>query len=91
MIGGNGAGKSNFISYFKFLNQIISRNLEAYVARNGGANNLLFFGSKISPEIGLKITFDNLNSRLENVYTSYEARLAPNTTDGFYFTFASIG
>lgn len=91
MIGGNGAGKSNFISYFKFLNQIISRNLQAYVARNGGANNLLFFGSKISPEMGFKITFNNQSSRLKNVYTSYEARLAPNTTDGFYFTSESIG
>ena len=27
LIGSNGAGKSNFISFFKFLNQIVNKNL----------------------------------------------------------------
>ncbi len=86
MIGGNGVGKSNLISFFKLLGQIINRSLSLHVARNGGANHLLYFGSKVSPEMGFKIIFEN-----RNTYNSYQVRLAPNTEDGFYFTSESIG
>ncbi len=35
LIGANGVGKSNFISFFKFLNQIVAQKLQLYTARNG--------------------------------------------------------
>jgi len=46
LIGANGAGKSNLVSFFKLLNEIIARRLQVYVATAGGADALLHYGSK---------------------------------------------
>jgi len=36
LIGSNGSGKSNFLSFFEMLNHIYERKLSPYVALNGG-------------------------------------------------------
>ncbi len=36
IIGANGAGKSNLIGAFKFLEQIVTKNLQLTVAKAGG-------------------------------------------------------
>ena len=77
-IGPNGAGKSNFIGIFKLLNRIIEQRLSAYVAEQGGANSLLHFGRKRTPEISLKLEF----RQGEN---SYGCALAANAEDSLYF------
>src|SRR5437868_8853186 len=46
LIGANGAGKSNFISLFSLLNDLVERRLQEHVARAGGAGTLLHFGEK---------------------------------------------
>jgi len=56
-IGGNGAGKSNLISIFRFLNAIITENLASYTAKKGGADSLLYFGRKYSASMGLFLEF----------------------------------
>ena len=38
LIGANGAGKSNFISFFKFLNMLFKQQLQNHIARNGRAD-----------------------------------------------------
>lgn len=45
-IGGNGVGKSNFVSVFSFLRAIYEKQLSNYVIKKGGADNFLFFGKK---------------------------------------------
>ncbi|HEV2682577.1 MAG TPA: AAA family ATPase, partial [Rhodanobacter sp.] len=40
-IGGNGTGKSNLISVFRFLREIVTQNLAGYTAQKGGADALL--------------------------------------------------
>ena len=40
LIGANGAGKSNLISFFKLLNFAMTNSLKEYVARAGYANSL---------------------------------------------------
>ena len=35
LIGANGAGKSNFVSFFKLLNEIVSERLQNYIAKRG--------------------------------------------------------
>jgi len=72
IIGSNGVGKTNFINAFKFLNQIVNKNLQNYVFGEGGADCFLHFGSKITKEIKFFIDF-NVNS--------YEINLAPITGD----------
>jgi len=51
LIGPNGAGKSNFVSFFAFLRETVEGRLGLYVAREGGADNHLFMGPKVSREI----------------------------------------
>lgn len=54
-IGENG-GKSNFIGVFKFLNQIVERNLQTYTA-SGGENRILYFDRKKSESLSFALSF----------------------------------
>jgi predicted ATPase len=65
LIGSNGAGKSNFISFFKFLNQIVNKNLQNYTAKKGGADTFLYFGKKVSSYLTLEIVFEWDSGRKE--------------------------
>ena len=51
IIGTNGAGKSSFISFFEMLNHMSTKALQLYIGKNGGADNILHFGSKKTPII----------------------------------------
>ena len=59
LIGANGAGKSNFVEVFSFLNAIRRGRLRNYTAERGGADTILHFGSKITPEIDIELLFSN--------------------------------
>ena len=59
LIGANGAGKSNFISFFDFLNRLCTRNLTEYVALRGGPDKLLHKGSEITNQISFEVSFQN--------------------------------
>ncbi|KIA82529.1 ATPase [Flavobacterium sp. AED] len=61
LIGSNGVGKSNFISFFKMVNNIYEERLENYSIRKG-AETLLHFGSKNTNEIKGRLEFDNINA-----------------------------
>lgn len=56
LIGSNGAGKSNFISAFSFLQDILSKNLQVSVAKSG-VNALLYNGRKVTHEISFEFFF----------------------------------
>ena len=57
LIGANGVGKSNFLGVFELLRALDGVSLMAYVARAGGADRLLHFGSKVTSEIKVYVTF----------------------------------
>ncbi|WP_278590036.1 AAA family ATPase, partial [Capnocytophaga ochracea] len=57
LIGGNGSGKSNFLSFFELLQNIYRKNLQGYVALNGGVDKFLYNGSEVTQEIEGKLTF----------------------------------
>lgn len=59
IIGPNGSGKSNFIGMFAFLQAIKEARLYEYVRTAGGADELLHFGTKITPEIKIRLSFRN--------------------------------
>lgn len=59
LIGANGVGKSNFISFFKFLNRLYEQQIQLYVSLNGKADSFLYFGKKVSDFLGGEIVFDN--------------------------------
>lgn len=57
LIGANGSGKTNFLSYFEFLKNIYVQNLRGYVAEKGGMDKILFNGAKVTPELSSKLSF----------------------------------
>lgn len=78
IIGPNGSGKSNFIGVFSFLYAIRHGNLQEYVAKAGGANRLLFFGSKVTEHIHLHISFnDEVNQYRIELDPTQEDSLIP--------------
>jgi len=77
LIGANGAGKSNFISFFKLLDNLYHRNFQNYIADYAGAENILYFGLKQSDYLYSNIEFDKINR--------YYFKLRPNKVGNLYF------
>jgi len=78
LIGANGVGKSNFISFFKFLKRLSEEQLQYYVAKKGGADKFLHFGRKTSSFLIGKLQFDN---ELKN---AYEFKAESNAEGGLF-------
>jgi predicted ATPase len=57
LIGANGAGKSNLISFFKMLNEMMAGRLQQYIGTAGRAQSLLYFGPKTTPQIQARLEF----------------------------------
>lgn len=76
LIGSNGSGKTNFISLFKMLQNIIDGELQTYISKHGGPNTFLFFGSKKTERMSAKFYFR------EN---GYQFVLAPTADDRMMF------
>jgi len=77
IIGPNGSGKSNFIGVFSFLHEIREGRLNDYVRKAGGAEQLLHFGSKMTNEILIRISF-------RQEVNKYDLILKPTTDDSLY-------
>lgn len=80
LIGANGSGKSNFISVFKFLNQVINKNLQLFTARSGGVNSILHFGQKVTHQLDLCFLFGN-----QSIGNAYGCTLVPTATENLIF------
>jgi len=76
LIGANGAGKSNLISLFKFLNQLVNQNLQIHVARSGGADQLLHYGRKMTEQLNIETWF-----RRDGLANGYTCTLVPTAED----------
>jgi len=74
LIGSNGVGKSNFISFFKLVNNIYEQRLQQYSLKSG-VDNLLHYGRKNTNEIKGYLDFGN---------NAYEFNLLP-TDEGAFF------
>lgn len=57
LIGGNGAGKSNFIEVFRLLRAMVEQNLGKFALERGSADGFFFNGPKHTPEIKMHFTF----------------------------------
>jgi len=56
-IGGNGAGKSNLIEFFRLLRKIIDGNLNEYIRSGGGISDFLFKGRKVTSQMEFETRF----------------------------------
>ncbi len=90
-VGGNGAGKSNLISFFKLLRALIDGSLNRYVKDNGGAGDLLFNGRKATKAMEFETRFGSRGFRFNLVPTAKdecsiedEARYYESGTTGWW-------
>lgn len=81
-IGANGAGKSNFIDFFKLLKNLYDQNLKIYTADELGADSILYYGSKQSDYLAGRIEFENRNG--------YEFKLLRDQGDRFFYNFETL-
>lgn len=74
LIGSNGVGKSNFISFFKLVNNIYEQRLQQYSLKSG-INNLLHYGLKNTKEIKGYLNFGS---------NAYSFELTPSDEGTFF-------
>jgi len=86
LIGANGAGKSNLISFFKMLNEMMAGRFQQYIGTSGRAQSLLHFGPKITPQIEAKLEFE-----VENGIDTYHLRLFHAAGDTLIFAEETLG
>ena len=60
LLGANGSGKSNLVSFFKMLNYMMNGKLQLYVGEHGTAESLLFYGPKHTKSISATLNFNNM-------------------------------
>jgi predicted ATPase len=60
LIGANGSGKSNFLSFFDLLKNMYRQNFQEYVALRGGVDKFLHHGCKVTEDIAAKLWFPSI-------------------------------
>lgn len=80
LIGANGAGKSNLIAFFNFVNELMGERLQQYIGATGRATANLYFGPKITPQLEAKMTFE-----VENGTDTYQMLLRHASGDSLFF------
>lgn len=82
LIGGNGAGKSNFISFFRLMHWMLTPpgQLQVYVANNGGASGFLLDGAAVTQAV-----LAHLELETEDGINEYSFRLFHSAGDTFRF------
>ena len=77
LIGANGVGKSNFLSFFKLLNFVMTGAFQEFVGRGGGARSIIHFGPKVTPQLSVKLEMSADNGT--NVYDALFSYALPDT------------
>jgi predicted ATPase len=83
LIGPNGAGKSNFLSLFDLVGSVIDSRLRFWTRQRGGADRVLFGGSKLSPSVEVTLNFAGGEQ-------GYAAKLAPSDSDALFFEYENV-
>lgn len=82
LIGENGAGKSNLVSFFKMLNFMTTTEagLQFWIGKEGGASSILFYGAKTTSSLKATLEF-----RTAEGFCDYLFELAPAAGDSMIF------
>ncbi len=86
LIGANGAGKSNFVTFFRLLNELAGRRLQVYIGMQGGADAVLHHGLKSTRDVEAELDFE-----LEAVSYRYFFHLTYALPDLLIFTEERLG
>ena len=82
LIGANGSGKSNFVSFFSMLSEMMKGHFQIFIAKQGGAEAHLFLGSKVTKRIAGRIQFGD---------RAYSFGLELTSADRFIFAEEAVG
>lgn len=85
LLGANGAGKSNIVSFFKMLGYMMSKSFARYVEMSGTANSLLHYGAKNTPVMEGELKFSDGKS-----VDTYHFKLANAAPDRLIVTEESV-
>lgn len=84
LIGANGAGKSNFVDFFRLLRAMVEQRFQAYVAANGPADGYFYNGVSYTKKIEVDLlfgdnryTFELNTSREGNLLISEQTQYVP--------------
>lgn len=75
LIGANGAGKSNFIGFFRMLAEIYEGRFQLYVQTQGGADTLLHFSRKTTDSIQATLDFGRADQYAFELVPTNDSRL----------------
>ncbi len=78
LLGANGAGKSNLVSFFKMLNFMTTGALQQYVGKVG-VSQLLFYGPKKTESISFVLKFES-----DEAKDHYEVKLSHGLPDRLF-------
>lgn len=76
LIGANGVGKSNFVSYFRMLGELVESRLQSWTRNQGSADRIVSYGVKET---------NKLESFVEFGLNGYKFVLEPTIDGGFSF------
>ena len=82
LIGANGAGKSNLVSFFKMMNELMAGRLQQFVRSTGHATSNLHFGPSVTPQLDAELKFKTDSGDLN----TYRMRLGHAARDTLIFT-----
>lgn len=86
LLGANGSGKSNLVSFFRMLGFLGTGALQEYVGREGRSNSLLFGGRRMSPQLRAKVVFEGRDHATgRRTTTTYAIRLGDAAPDTLIF------
>lgn len=83
LIGANGAGKSNFISLFRLLNEMFEQQLQVYVQTQGGPDALLHYGRNTTERLHAEFYFAANGYNFDLVPTSDNRLIFENEASFF--------
>lgn len=86
LIGANGAGKSNFISLFRFLASVTGDNFAVEVQKLGGPDVFLHYGRRITQALSLEVYFSPQHSGRSMIANGYRITLEPTQDNRFIFS-----
>jgi predicted ATPase len=86
LIGANGAGKSNLLSFLRLVPFLATQSLRRFVAEAGGASAMLHYGPKVTQAVTFQLEFEDDES-----WKAYAAELAYAAGDTLYFADERVG
>lgn len=86
LIGANGVGKSNLVSFFQLLNRLAEEQLQVFIGKQGYADSILHYGTKTTDRFSARLSFVNeVNSILH-----YEFALVHSYAGQMMFAYENV-